>query len=327
MHAVENMMSVRQTPWHSIGQVLPAYPKSKQELLEAAGLDWSVGEFPVRVQLPSGTVLTPLESKAIVRRSDEKLLSIMGGTYQAIQPAALVDFAFSILDVTQNEFESADGEPPILFETACSLYEGRVNTLLAKVPQNVMIGGVDPVDLYLSFVTSHDGSHKFGVHVTPVRVVCANTLAMSLKRAAQSWSFKHTANATNSIDEARCTLKLTWAYKDEFEARMNDLIASEFMKREFEEMVRALWPKPANEPAPFSKEQYAMIGLLESSPTIPDEYRYTRWGALNAITEHLDWGTRFTQGGPPVEEKRAAHVLFGRGKQQSERALNYLLAA
>ena len=70
-----------------------------------------------------------------------------------------------------------------------------------------------------------------------------------------------------------------------------------------------------------------MVGLLESSPTIPDEYRYTRWGALNAVTEHLDWGTRFNSGGPPVEEKRTAHVLFGKAKAQSDRALQYLLAA
>jgi hypothetical protein len=38
----------------------------------------------------------------------------------------------------------------------------------------------------------------------------------------------------------------------------------------------------------------------------------------------MDWGTRFNQGGPAVEEKRTAHVLFGRAKAQGDRALQYL---
>jgi phage/plasmid-like protein (TIGR03299 family) len=319
-HNVETMMSVRERPWHGIGTVLPEYPKSKQELLEAAELDWQVGEFPVEVTLPSGKRLVADDKKAIVRLSDETLLSVMGGTYQPIQPYELVDFAYQLLDVS----EAPDGDPPILFETAMSLSGGRVNTLLARVPRDIKIGGVDPVDLYLSFVTSHDGSQKFGVHATPVRVCCQNTLNLSLKTAVQSWSVKHTAGATSSIDEARKTLKLTWQYADAFAEQMNALLDAEFTKREFERMVAELWPKPASEPAPFSREQYAMIGLLESSPTIPDDMRYTRWGALNAVTEHWDWGTRFNQGGPAVEEKRTMHVLFGKAKAQSDRALAYL---
>ncbi|MFB9653913.1 hypothetical protein, partial [Pseudarthrobacter oxydans] len=112
------MMSTREIPWHGLGNVLPAYPKSKQELLEAAGLNWEVGELPVEVPLPDGQRLMALDKKGIVRLSDNTLLSIMGGTYTPIQPAQLVDFAFTLLDVTQNEFEQAKGEPPILFETA-----------------------------------------------------------------------------------------------------------------------------------------------------------------------------------------------------------------
>jgi phage/plasmid-like protein (TIGR03299 family) len=326
MHDVEEMYSVRETPWHGLGSVLPEYPKSVEEILMAAGLNWEVGEFPVQVVLPSGTTLVAEDKKAIVRLSDETLLSVMGGSYNPIQPRALVEFAFSLLDITQQEFETADGEPPILFETGMSLAGGRINTLMCRVPRDIKIGGIDPVNLYLGFVTSHDGSQKFGVHATPVRWVCRNTMNLGIKRAIQSWSTKHTASATSSIDEARRTLKLTWQYADEFEKQMNDLLELEFMKREFEEMVRALWPKAANEPAPFSREQYALIGLLESSPNIADEFRYTKYGALNAVTELFDWGTRFNLTGPSVDEKRTLNVLFGKAKAQADRALQYLLA-
>jgi phage/plasmid-like protein (TIGR03299 family) len=320
------MFSVRETPWHQLGSVLPEYPKSVDEILTVAGLNWEVAEFPVEVTLPSGKTLVADDKKAIVRLSDETLLSVMGGTYNPIQPRALVEFAFSLLDVTQSEFETANGEPPILFETGMSLAGGRINTLMCRVPRDIKIGGADPVNLYLGFVTSHDGSQKFGVHATPVRWVCRNTMALGIKRATQSWSTKHTASATSSIDEARRTLKLTWQYADAFEKQMNDLLELEFMKREFEEMVRQLWPKPASEPAPFSREQYALIGLLESSPNIDDSFRYTRWGALNAVTELFDCGTRFNQGGPSVEEKRTLSSLFGKARTESNRALQYLAA-
>jgi phage/plasmid-like protein (TIGR03299 family) len=320
---VETMMSVRERPWHGLGVVLPEYPKSKEELMDAAGLSWSVGEFPVTVELPDGTKLTAEDRKGIVRLTDNSLLSIMGGGYQPIQPSTLVDFAYALLEVDEDT-PTESGEPPILFETAMSLSGGKVNTLLARIPKDVKVGGEDPVDLYLSFVNSHDGSLKFGVHVTPIRVCCQNTLNLSLKTATQSWSIKHSQSAMSSIEEARKTLNLSVEYAEAFEAAMNALIEQEFSKRDFERLVGDLFPKSASERAPFSREQYSMIGLLESSPTIHDASRYTRWGALNAVTEFMDWNTRFNEGGAPVAEKRTMHTLFGRAKVQADRAYSYL---
>jgi len=325
-HEVENMFSVRSVPWHGLGNILPAYPKTKQEILTAAGLDWEVGEFPVSVVLPSGNVVTAADKKAIVRLSDEKLLSVMGGTYKAIQPSTLVDFAFEVLDANESDQGTvdADGNPPLAFETGMSLCGGNINTLMCRVPRDILIGGADPVKLYLGFVTSHNGSLKFGVHATPVREVCKNTLNMGLSAAVQQWSVKHTASAAKRIDEARKTLNLTWKYADAFEQEMNNLLDQEFSKRQFEGMVQALWPKLDTEPAPFSREQYSMIGLLESSPTIDDGIRYTKYGALNAVREFDDWGRRFNDTGTSTAEKRTMATMFGKAKERSEKALAYL---
>jgi len=318
---VENMFSVRQAAWHGLGSILPKYPKSVQEILVAAGLDWDVVELPVTVTFSDGTVVTADDRKGIGRETDHSLLSIMGGGYQPMQPRELVEFAFSLLDATEYDFDMGE-EPPILFETGLSLAGGRVNCLLTRVPKDIRIGGIDPVELYLAFVTSHDGSYKFGVHATPVRVVCRNTLNAGLRQAVQSWSTKHTAGAVTSIDEARRTLQLTWKYADAFEEAMNQLIETEFTRRQFEAMVKDLFPN--NERAPFSREQYGMLGLLESSPAIGDDIRGTKYGAFNAVTEWWDWGTRFNEGGASTEEKRTVHQLFGPAKKQADRALAYL---
>lgn len=321
-HQVESMMSVRKRPWHGLGVQLEEYPKSKQELLESAGLDWSVGEFPVFVEAPDGTRIEAEDKKGIVRLTDNSLLSVMGGTYQPIQPSTLVDFAYALLEAEEGVRE--DGQPAVLFETAISLAGGKVNTLLARIPDQVQIGGRDAVDLFLSFVNSFDGSMKFGVHVTPIRVECMNLLNLSLKSAQQSWTTKHSSNALQSIDEARKTLGLTFKYMDEFQKAMDALVEAEYTKGQFESLVRDLWPKPTGDPAPFSREQYSMIGLLESSPTIGDDIRGTKYAALNAITEYFDHGTRFNEGGASIEEKRFTHVMFGRAKAQADRALTFL---
>jgi len=322
-HEVESMFSAnRVVPWHGLGSVLPGYPNSREEVLTAAGLDWQVGEFPITVELPDGTKIDAPDKKGIVRITDSSLLSIMGQGYTPIQPYELIDFALALLDV--DEFRASDGPPPILFESGLSLSEGRVNVLTCKVPTDIRVGTIDPVELYLVFVNSHDGSLRFGVHATPIRVVCMNTLNASFKTAQQSWSCKHTPGATNSISEARRTLNLTWLYAEAFQREMDALLEQEYTRRDFEKLVRDLFPKPAGERAPFSKEQYGMLGLLESSPTIGDDIRQTKYGAFNAVTEWWDWQTRFNAGGPSVEEKRTAHVLFGKAKSHADKAFAYL---
>jgi phage/plasmid-like protein (TIGR03299 family) len=322
-HEVESMMSVRTVPWHGISTVLPAYPKSREELLEAAGMEWTVGTFPVAVQLPDGTSVIAPDKQGVVRLTDNKFMSIMGSGYVPIQPYELVDFALALLNV-EGFTPGEDGNPPILMETAMSLSEGRVNVLTCKVPQQILVGGIDPVDLFLVFCNSHDGSLRMGVHATPIRVVCMNTLNASFKTAVQSWGTKHTQGATNAISEARRTLNLTWAYADTFQKEMDALLTQDFTKRQFEQMVSKLFPKAANDRAPFSREQYSLIGLLESSPTIDDGFRYTKYGAFNAVTEFMDWNTRFNEGGPPIEEKRTQHCLFGRAKQNADKTFQYL---
>ena len=89
-------------------------------------------------------------------------------------------------------------------------------------------------------------------------------------------------------------------------------------------MVADLFPKGISERAPFSREQYAMIGLLESSPTIDDGIRYTKYGALNAVREYDDWGRRFNDTGPSIAEKRTMATMFGQAKARSDMALAYL---
>lgn len=329
------MFSVREVPWYGLGTILPAYPKSVDEIMEAAGYE-TVVELPITTTLPDGTPYT-LDSHKVIASVDRNVpLSVMSSSYTLITARPMVEFAFEVLGQTVYftddglmELEpllSDDGEPSIKFETGMNLYGGKVITLMARVPQSIMVGGVDAVDLYIAFVNSYDGSQKFGCHVTPIREVCANTLAMGLRAAVQSWSVKHTSKAMDYVDEARKTLNLTSKYAAAFKTTADTLIDSPFTTADMESLVRDVFPKQSSDAAPFSPEQYGMIGLLQSSPTIDDAFRMTRWGAYNAVREWDDWGRKYNDTDVPVAERRTIQAMFGSGKKRGDAALSYLMA-
>lgn len=323
------MFSVRDIPWHSLGNVLPDFPKSREELITAAHFS-PVEKRPVFAQLADGTYVESDSHSGVVRISDNKLLSVMGASYEAsgADEIALVDFTLDLMSINPQDMGlEIDGEIPIKFTNGGHLSGGRKAWLCYELPKNVKIGELDSEQIkFFGFAhTSYDGSWKFGTAMSGVRVVCANTAAAAFRNAAAKWATKHTKNAKSRIDEARRTLKLAYKYADTFEAEMNALLNQEFTKGQFETMVKDLFPKTdSNDPASFSREQYSMIGLLESSPTLNDDVRSTKWGAFNAVTEFQSWGKRFNDTDKPVAEKRTENALFGKGVDATQRAFDYL---
>lgn len=324
-----HIFSVEVAPWHKLGPVMAEAPKTREALIEAAHFS-PVEKRPVLVELADGSTAVSDSHAGIVRVNDQKLLSIMGANFatDGADEIALVDFTLALMDVDASAMGiEVDGEVPIKFVNGGHLDKGRKAFLSYELPRNINIGGLDSeaIKIYGFAHTAYDGSWKFGTVMSAVRVLCENTATMAFSNAIAKWSTKHTKNAANRIDEARKTLKLAYNFADTFEAEMNELLEQEFTKGQFEGMVKDLFPKTdANDPSPFSRSQYAMIGLLESSPTIPDEIRYTKWGAFNAITEYESHGRKFNDTDTPTAEKKTIHALFGKGADASDKAYKYL---
>lgn len=312
MDEVETMMSARSTEWHGkanfVGKDLTA-----DDAIKAAGLDWSVVPSPVFTSFGGKMIQIP-DLQALVRDSDDAVLHIAGERYEPIQNEQYFQFAETLL---------ADG---VAFHTAGSLRGGKRIFVCLSIPRTIMVGGVEPVELYLLIRGSHDGSLAFGADITTVVTVCSNTMTLAMRGAQASWSAKHTAGASLKIIEARDALGLTFAYADEWEATMNRLIETEMTKVEFERLVKDVFPHADNVRGGFSREQYQMIGVLESSPNITDTVRYTSWGALNAVTENDQFGARYRESGRDDDEKRLENALWGKGKDRADKVLQYLTA-
>lgn len=155
---VETMFYTRQKPWHGLGTMVTEAPDSKSAL-ELAGLNWTVIQKPIKTQ--DGLPIPGF--KANMRNTDNQVLGVVTDRYKVIQNQDAFAFTDKLL-----------GEG-VTYETAGSLREGHRTWLLAKLPQRYIISG-DEMTPYLVFMNSHDGTGAIKAAMTPIRVVCMNTL-------------------------------------------------------------------------------------------------------------------------------------------------------
>ena len=221
---VESMFYVRETPWHGLGTKVLEAPASK-DALQLAGLDWRV------LQEPIYTAMEELVDgyKANVRDSDRKVLGVVTDRYRVIQN----DEAFAFTD----ELLGAG----VKYETAGSVQGGRKVWLLAHMPHEYIISG-ERISPYLLFSNTHDGSGAIKVALTPIRVVCQNTLNLALANAKRSWSMIHTGDIKEKMQEAKDTLFLAENYMDELGKEFEALRMKKLTDKQVMEYIEILLP-------------------------------------------------------------------------------------
>jgi phage/plasmid-like protein (TIGR03299 family) len=192
-HEVENMMYVGEKPWHGLGHYMATPPATIEEAIRLAGLDWTVSR--VQLQLPDGT---QVERWAVIRSNDGRVLGTVGADWRPIQNAK----AFSPLQ------GFIDAGHPI--ESAGSLFQGERVWMLLKVnrPDAVIVPSADDrVSKYILAANGHDGTLAFTMGITPIRVVCNNTLSAALGRGAKThFRIRHTQSGNAAVDALTATI-------------------------------------------------------------------------------------------------------------------------
>jgi phage/plasmid-like protein (TIGR03299 family) len=277
--------SLREPAWHGLGTVFTE-EVSTAEMLKLAHLDnWNVRLEDVAI--PEGFASD--RSFSFVTRTNpfnseqNDVLGVVGERYVPLQNEDLFDFGDLMLD--------GGGR----WETAGSIKGGRqVFGSLALERETVLDpnGVSDKVNTYLLINTSHDGSVAIQASITPVRVVCANTLNLALKgKAKQSFKIRHTSTASGKVAQAREALGLANLYMNEFDKMAQEMISKEINKAKFDEIVALAYPAPEKDAKGSFKKYNDKIDLIQS--IYVGEYNNTisgtAWGAFNALTERLDW--------------------------------------
>jgi phage/plasmid-like protein (TIGR03299 family) len=209
------------------------------------------------------------------------VLATVGERYHVLQNEDLFDFGDALLDGGR-------------WETAGSIRQGRVVFGSLALERETVLdpnGVSDVVKSYLLVNTSHDGSTAVQASVTPVRVVCQNTLNMALQGVKQSFKIRHTQTVGGKVAAAREALSLANQYLDEFDKEAKALIAKDITKAKFDAIVQAVYPRPEADAKGAVKKWENKVDLIEEIWTSDTNNMIatTAWGAFNAMTERLDW--------------------------------------
>ena len=221
---VESMFYVRETPWHGLGTKVMEAPDSEGALI-AAGLNWNVIQEPIF----TGENEPIRGYKANIRDSDRRVLGVVTDRYKVIQNHEAFAFTDELLG------------QGVRYETAGSLQDGKKVWLLAHMPHEYIISG-ERISPYLLFSNTHDGSGAIKVALTPIRVVCNNTLNLALSTAKRSWSMVHTGDIRSKMQEARDTLFMAERYMDELGKEFEALRLKKLPDQKVMEYIEVLLP-------------------------------------------------------------------------------------
>lgn len=216
----------RLAPWDGVGMNVHGAFSSK-EVMQRAGLDWSVSSR--KLYLSDGSPVPGV--KANVRSTDNKVLGIVGPDYKIVQNAE----AFSFMDQVLGE--------GVTYETAGALKGGRRVWVLAHIPGEYKFVE-DKADPYILFSTTHNGSGAIKVCLTPIRVVCMNTLNLAIKTATRSWSIVHKGLMDQKIANAKNTLIASKEYMGALCDEMVNLNEIKLTDTQVYDYVKKLIPMP-----------------------------------------------------------------------------------
>ena len=329
-----SFVSARQDAWHRLGTVLPETFSAEDAMEKGLLGGWNVRKAPLTATVPVygdvdpdaiadaevlgleppeapvvSEIEVPIENRFAVVRNNPVIpgqidpLGVVGGQYSIIQNEAHAEFLNTLVD-----------ESGAHFETAGAIAGGRKVFLTMKLPEHISVGGVDRVDTYLAAVNSHDGSLPFTVMVTPIRIVCQNTLNLAWQNAASAIKIRHTkASGASIVSKARETLDLSFRYLGAFEEEAERLINTELTTSRFEEIIwEAFGPTEESHPSAATRREGQVdefLRLFAESYT-HEGVRETAWAGLNTLTEWFDHHSQ-TQAKPgEVDTRRAENAIL-----------------
>ncbi len=272
-HMVETMAYANEVPWHGLGIKVPG-DLSPQQMLEKAGLNWTVSKRPLFMHDNQGVEL-PTSAFALCRDSDDKVLSIISESWNPVQNHAAFEFFHDFV---------AAGD--MNMETAGSLRDGKMVWGLAKINDGFTVFGDDRVEGYLLFSNPHEFGKSIDVRFTPIRVVCNNTLTLSLHQTTK-YSVKVNHRSTFDADRVKETLGICKDQLSRYKEQAEFLGSKRYSTETVKEYMKRVFPTTDILNEDLSKNAELALETLDTQPG----HRFapgTWWNAFNAVTYLAD---------------------------------------
>lgn len=305
---INQMFFVDEVPWHGLGHAFEKAP-NVDEAIVAAGLDFKVGLKPLFTE--EGTKVNRM---ATFRKDTGDILGTVGMRYRPLQNEDAFKFFQPFLDSGEAELH-----------TAGLLAENRVWILCKLNRDNIVVAKDDEVAKYLMLSHSHDGSLAIRVGFTPIRIVCANTLAMAhASDASKLLSLKHTQKAVESLEKIRNAMNLANQTFEATAEQYRALAMADISSKDLKKYVKLIIGKDGVKDKDLSTRSKNIItditGRFESGMGNDIKaIRGTYWAAYNSVTEWLS----YSRGAK--SDSRINQLWFGSSANTNDYALKLAL--
>jgi len=309
-HEVETMAFAGATPWHGLGT-----PLTEADLYDwpvacdKAGLAWDVE----LATLVTADTQSPVAHKAVRRTSDGRVLGVVGPRFCVLQNRDAFQWFQPFLEAKE-----------AALHTAGALRHGSRVWVLAKLNRDpLVIAAGDEVEKYLLLSHGHDGSLAIRVGFSPIRVVCANTLALAHgSDASKLIRVRHSKSLHENLANIREVMDVA---NQEFEATAEQyrlLARKDINQADLRKYVRRVLKADEKEEVSTRTENQieAIIRLCESGRgnTLPS-VRNTLWTAYNGVSEWLGYERGRSQ------QSRLDSLWFGDSANLNRQALQIAL--
>lgn len=287
------MMYVDKLPWHGLGTPLKKPPTSF-EAIHAAGLDWEVEKFPLFAQFGKDRQFMKKVDRCALMPIDRidspecPVFGVVGQDYGIVQNRDAFSF-----------FDPIISDKLAYFETAGALGEGERVWILAKLPGDVVIYKDDRVMKYLLLVNSHTGTASVQIKLTPVRVVCNNTLTMALS-FGDSIRIPHFPDVKKRLDFAGATIKKVLENYQIVEAKFQGMAKKAFTDDNYIGYLNQVLPVPELKPGD-SRQKERLVERVRAHREVcknmfeighendENAVKHTLWGAYNSVVYFADY--------------------------------------
>jgi phage/plasmid-like protein (TIGR03299 family) len=283
----DSMFSVREVPWHGLGKVLKTNPRSVEDALKKAGLNWEVIKAPMYAQVGKGkrTKYVEVPDYFLTMRTDTMdPLAPVHARYEPIQNRD----AFSFLDNILGE---------VIVETCGSIQGGKRVWMMTRLPDHIEVAG-DTVVPYAGVYAGHDAKQALTVATTPIRWVCQNTITYGLTVAPAKYTLRHIGgNLSERIYEAREALGITVNYYKQFKKVGDKLGSKKLADSKMAKVLGDLYPieQSMGDRAAKNREEARETVMALFKGTMGGTQARTvgnapgsAWAGVNAIAEYQD---------------------------------------
>jgi len=326
-----SFVTAKELAWHRQGTVVDNAMTSS-EAIELAGLDYEVKRARVLAQFDevdkarhNYEVGVVDDVYAIYRGDTLDIFGTVGSRYEIVQNKDAFKFIDSII-----------GEERAIFETAGALGKGETVFITCKLPYYIKINGHDTIENYLVISNGHDGKSSLNIFLTPIRIVCQNTLSLGREAAKFNIALRHTSSIHQKLSDASEILTISKEITEETQELYKYLTTIKTTDKQVKNYFNSLILKP--EEIAVLAETGLSYGSLSDVSTrkkniLDDINRYyeigvgqkdikgTAFGAYNAVTGYLSNVKKYKN----TTQKMTSLVMEGSDFRLSSRALDLAL--